>query len=164
MSERIHYPRLTRTQRGYSNRWLKARKVFLGDHPLCEMCKEEGRVRGATIVDHKKPHKGDPVLFWDQDNWQALCKPHHDGAKQSEDRTGYKKGADKDGIPLAANHWFKKEASASLESSPPSGIRPRRSRSRMIRSYTEERETTIDASRGTRERITSPHGIKAPAP
>jgi 5-methylcytosine-specific restriction endonuclease McrA len=30
----------------------------------------------ATIVDHIKPHRGDQNLFWDQTNWQALCRRH----------------------------------------------------------------------------------------
>ena len=26
------------------------------------------------------------MRFWDTANWQALCKPCHDGRKQSEDK------------------------------------------------------------------------------
>ncbi len=40
----------------------------------------------ATVVDHIKPHRGDPKLFWDQENWQALCARHHDRDKQREER------------------------------------------------------------------------------
>ena len=40
------------------------------------------------MVDHIKPHKGDETLFWDETNWQALCKPHHDIDKQREERNG----------------------------------------------------------------------------
>jgi 5-methylcytosine-specific restriction protein A len=25
------------------------------------------------VVDHIRPHMGDPALFWDEGNWQALC-------------------------------------------------------------------------------------------
>jgi 5-methylcytosine-specific restriction protein A len=32
----------------------------------------------AEVVDHIKPHKGDMTLFWDENNWQSLCKMHHD--------------------------------------------------------------------------------------
>jgi 5-methylcytosine-specific restriction protein A len=29
-------------------------------------------------------------LFWDSEgNWQSLCKPHHDSAKQAEERRGF---------------------------------------------------------------------------
>lgn len=31
----------------------------------------------ATEVDHIKPHRGDMVLFWDESNWQGLCRSHH---------------------------------------------------------------------------------------
>ena len=38
---------------------------------------KEGRYTRATDVDHIVPHRGDPALFWDEDNWQALCHRHH---------------------------------------------------------------------------------------
>jgi len=28
-------------------------------------------------VDHVRPHKGDPALFWDHGNWQPMCWPCH---------------------------------------------------------------------------------------
>ena len=64
--------------RGYDRRWSKARIRFLSENPLCVMCMERGFENAATVVDHKKAHKGDPELFWDEDNWQSLCKPDHD--------------------------------------------------------------------------------------
>lgn len=73
-------------QRGYGVRWRKARLAYLSEHPLCVYCEREGRVQAAEVVDHIKPHKGEMELFWDQDNWQSLCKPHHDSVKQSEER------------------------------------------------------------------------------
>lgn len=39
----------------------------------------------ASIVDHIIPHKGDKQLFWDRDNWQPLCKKHHDRKTATED-------------------------------------------------------------------------------
>ena len=67
----------TRTERGYSNKWLKASKSFLMEHPLCAECERQGRVTPATEVDHIIPHKGDMELFWDVSNWQALCHKCH---------------------------------------------------------------------------------------
>lgn len=64
--------------RGYSYRWQQEREAFLFHNPLCVKCEAEGTVEPATVVDHIIPHKGDPGLFWDKKNWQALCKPHHD--------------------------------------------------------------------------------------
>ena len=63
--------------RGYDSRWRKARKLFLKRHPLCEKCKEQGRF---------VPHRGDGRLFWDEGNWQALCKSCHDSKTMTEDR------------------------------------------------------------------------------
>lgn len=73
------------TQRGYGYAWQKARAGHLRSHPLCVYCEREGRVTAATVVDHRVPHRGDQVLFWDQSNWQSMCKPHHDGEKQREE-------------------------------------------------------------------------------
>lgn len=40
----------------------------------------------ATVVDHIVPHRGDDRLFWDEENWQALCKNCHDSKTMTEDR------------------------------------------------------------------------------
>lgn len=75
----------TAAERGYDGRWRKARAAFLALHPLCRMCEEQGQVTAATVLDHRIPHKGDQTLFWDPDNWQALCKRHHDRDKQVQE-------------------------------------------------------------------------------
>lgn len=77
--------------RGYGSQWRKARVVYLAEHPLCKHCKAQGLLTPATIIDHIKPHRGDMVLFWDQNNWQPLCKRHHDIKTASEDG-GYGNG------------------------------------------------------------------------
>ena len=64
--------------RGYDARWRKARKTFLEQHPLCAECQRNGRLTPATVVDHIVPHRGDMRLFWDEKNWQPLCKSCHD--------------------------------------------------------------------------------------
>ena len=66
------------SERGYDSRWRSARAVFLKKNPLCVKCREIGKLTPATIVDHIIPHRGDPILFWDQSNWQPLCKDCHD--------------------------------------------------------------------------------------
>lgn len=80
--------RASAQERGYGWRWQKASKAFLRAHPLCQ-CPEcdEGRKRvtAATVVDHKIPHKGDMVLFWDSSNWQSMSKPCHDAKTARED-------------------------------------------------------------------------------
>ena len=78
--------RASAAERGYGSAWQKARKRFLQMHPLCVRCMEEGKYVKATVVDHVKPHRGDPMLFWDEGNWQPLCKPCHDRKTMTEDR------------------------------------------------------------------------------
>lgn len=42
----------------------------------------------SPVVDHKVPHRGDPMLFWDTDNLQAVSKEYHDREKQRQERAG----------------------------------------------------------------------------
>lgn len=77
--------RVSSGKRGYNSKWQRARTRFLHQHPLCVECQKEGRLVKATVVDHIKPHRGDPVLFWDETNWQPLCKPCHDKKTWKED-------------------------------------------------------------------------------
>ncbi len=76
----------TTAEKGYGKRWQRERAVFLREHPLCVRCLKEGRATPATVVDHITPHRGDPILFWDRGNWQALCKSCHDTKTMTEDR------------------------------------------------------------------------------
>lgn len=85
--EKIHRnDRVTSTSRGYDSRWKRERKRFLKVHPLCEYCKKQGKFVKASVVDHVVPHRGDEQLFWDESNWQALCKNCHDSKTMTEDR------------------------------------------------------------------------------
>jgi len=87
VKQRYDKDRPNATERGYNYRWQKARRYFLKKHPLCEICKAEGRLTAATVVDHIIPHRGDKRLFWNKDNWQALCKRCHDIKTVREDRS-----------------------------------------------------------------------------
>ncbi|MDL2205789.1 HNH endonuclease [Eubacteriales bacterium OttesenSCG-928-N13] len=75
---RVLYARESAAQRGYDGKWRAARARFLRQHPLCISCRSVGRLTPATVVDHIIPHRGDEKLFWDQSNWQPLCKSCHD--------------------------------------------------------------------------------------
>lgn len=66
------------SQRGYGAKWRKARQLYLQAHPLCVTCLRRGNLSPATVVDHILPHRGNQTLFWDQENWQPLCKDCHD--------------------------------------------------------------------------------------
>jgi 5-methylcytosine-specific restriction enzyme A len=75
----------TANERGYTYAWTQARKAFLREHPLCAEHERRGELAPAVLVDHKRPHKGDQVLFWDHSNWQALCKACHDTKTATHD-------------------------------------------------------------------------------
>ena len=75
-------------QKLYGSQWRKQRVYFLQRNPLCVMCQSEGKVTQATVVDHIEPHKGDERLFWDINNWQSLCKRHHDSDKRKMELRG----------------------------------------------------------------------------
>lgn len=77
---------MTTKEKGYTSRWNKARSRYLKIHPLCVHCQKEGKLTKARVVDHITPHRGDQVLFWDEKNWQALCKSCHDKKTGKFDR------------------------------------------------------------------------------
>lgn len=70
--------------RGYGSAWNKR---YLETHPLCVECMKEGRYVKATDVDHIKPHRGNEIIFWDQNNWQSLCHSCHSIKTRNEDHT-----------------------------------------------------------------------------
>ena len=74
------------SSRGYNAKWKRARVRYLKAHPLCVRCQLAGILVKATVVDHIKPHRGDVELFWDESNWQSLCKSCHDRKTMKEDR------------------------------------------------------------------------------
>lgn len=94
----------TATPRLYNWRWRRLREQYLRINPLCRICWEGGRRIKATVVDHIIPHRGNMVMFWDEDNWQPLCKAHHDALKQREEKRGYSEQVGEDGWPVDPSH------------------------------------------------------------
>lgn len=43
----------------------------------------------SPVVDHITPHRGDPELFWDEANLQAVAKGWHDSEKQRQERAAF---------------------------------------------------------------------------
>jgi 5-methylcytosine-specific restriction protein A len=78
--------RASAVERGYSSRWQKARKRFLAKQPLCVECERTGKLTPSTVVDHIKPYRGDKVLFWNEGNWQSLCRKCHDRKTRTRDQ------------------------------------------------------------------------------
>ncbi|MDJ1632688.1 HNH endonuclease [Rhizobium rhizogenes] len=74
-------------------RWQKLRMVVLvRDLFTCQM-KGCGRIEADTsqlVADHKIPHRGDEVLFWDENNLHCLCKTCHDSLKQKQERQSFR--------------------------------------------------------------------------
>lgn len=62
-----------------TERWRQLRDAQLAAHPWCK-CGHK-----ATEVDHIKPHRGDPALFYDPNNLDSACNPCH-MAKTRRDR------------------------------------------------------------------------------
>ena len=68
-------------------RWVKARARWLKEHPFCTdyFGDHNGSLVVANTVDHRIPHKGDEVLFWDEGNWQSMCRTCHNKKTAKED-------------------------------------------------------------------------------
>lgn len=88
----------------YNYKWSKLSKAFLKRNPLCVYCLQVGKTTPATVTDHIVPHMGNLELFWDQSNFQPLCKHCHDSVKTMEEARGYAVGCGADGLPVDGNH------------------------------------------------------------
>jgi len=68
-------------------RWQKLRwSVLVRDRFRCSRC---GKLDGNTsqlVANHKRPHRGNELMFWDDTNIETVCKTCHDGVIQSEER------------------------------------------------------------------------------
>ena len=67
-------------------RWSRLRQtILLRDIYQCQMCKRISST--GMVVDHIKPHRGNPSLFWSEQNLQTLChSPCHSKHKQAQER------------------------------------------------------------------------------
>lgn len=62
----------------FTARWAKLRKQILArDNHLCQDCLKVGMYRTGNQIDHIKPARKNPELFWDPDNLQVLCMRCH---------------------------------------------------------------------------------------
>ena len=59
----------------YNGAWPAIRRRFIAAHPLCEMCRREGRVTAAAEVHHIVPLSAGGTH--DESNLMALCKSCH---------------------------------------------------------------------------------------
>lgn len=75
--QNIRTDRTNAYQKLYNRRWATSAKAYRQEHPYCVLCSLSRRYKPSTLVDHIIPHEGDLTLFWDVENWQALCGPCH---------------------------------------------------------------------------------------
>ena len=69
------YQRNPDSNKRYGRRWRGVRGGFLTSNPLCEICRENGRLTPATIAHHKVAVRDGGTDSWD--NLQALCHECH---------------------------------------------------------------------------------------
>lgn len=72
-------------------RWKKLRQaVLIRDAYICQrtglICGGRYPAPDSPTVNHKRPHRGDPVLFWDPDNLETVSKEVHDTLIQREEQ------------------------------------------------------------------------------
>ena len=72
--------------RGYDWTWQKLSKRFRKSHPLCERCKEVGKLKPVDIVDHVVPISEDWSRRLDETNLMSLCHQHHREKTAKDDR------------------------------------------------------------------------------
>lgn len=106
--EAEQYRRLYRDKRWYGPHGIR-KQAFLRDFYTCQRCgciviEGNRHHRRAAVANHRKPHKGNEVLFFDLRNVETVCKACHDTLVQREEVRGYTIGADIDGRPVDPNH------------------------------------------------------------
>jgi len=72
-------PRDNARSRGYDERWRVYSRTYLSRHPRCAdpFARHSSIIKQADVVDHIIPHRGNPQLFWDENNHQSLCTNCH---------------------------------------------------------------------------------------
>lgn len=58
--------------------------IAAGFRCQCRTCGGRFITPRATIADHIRPHRGNPVLFWSKENVQAMTKRCHDAKTARE--------------------------------------------------------------------------------
>lgn len=62
------------------------KQILLAAPPVLRSLPPAGTADPCNGSRPHPPHRGDQKLFWDESNWQALCKPCHDRKTWTEDR------------------------------------------------------------------------------
>ena len=79
-AQRATYDREKRPERHklYSTiAWKNLREWHIARHPVCEQCKQIGRMTLATIVHHRQPIETHPELALTASNLESICDSCH---------------------------------------------------------------------------------------
>jgi 5-methylcytosine-specific restriction protein A len=87
-----------------TKQWQDIRERRKAEEPLCRRCLSLGFTVPMEACDHIKPHRGDPVLFFDYNNTQSLCASCHDIDKGHIEAHGFSKAVGADGYPTDPQH------------------------------------------------------------
>lgn len=87
--KRKHIERTYRAPWYDTVRWRNERLSFIQDNPLCVECKAMNIIKPSVVVDHinnvsSYNEQDRESAFWNRNNWQALCKHHHDSKSGKE--------------------------------------------------------------------------------
>jgi len=77
-AEAAHYNRYRRDRerdKYYGSSWKRIRAAYIAAHPLCEVCRDDGRLTPAVIVHHKVKLTEGGTNDWS--NLQSLCSECH---------------------------------------------------------------------------------------
>jgi 5-methylcytosine-specific restriction protein A len=90
-------------------RWQKLKlQVHIRDGYICQrtriLCLGKHPAPDSPVANHKTPHKGDSILFWDIENIETIAKSVHDGEVQAQEKSGILKGTSHDGRPTDPSH------------------------------------------------------------
>jgi 5-methylcytosine-specific restriction protein A len=70
------------TNKRYGTQWRKIRTRYIAANPLCEICKESGRLTAADTIHHKRKLTDGGTN--DRENLQALCHSCHSRIHMTE--------------------------------------------------------------------------------
>jgi 5-methylcytosine-specific restriction protein A len=76
------YRRDPDSNKRYGTQWRKIRTRYITANPLCEICRESGRLTPADTVHHRIPLADGGTNEWG--NLQALCSPCHSRIHMTE--------------------------------------------------------------------------------
>lgn len=85
-------------------RWQRTRAAQLQAQPLCQACRNIGRITEATVCNHADPAAKATEQGFFAGPFTSLCASCHDAGEQKAERAGYSAEAGSDGWPTDPAH------------------------------------------------------------